>query len=342
MTNENENDILVIAYYANAEAAEAAAEDLKGWDKANDDIKLGAIGVITLDEDKGGLHVDEIGQRNVKKGALWGTAIGAGLGLITGGIGMIPGMAIGAALGGGAGALDHMGIGMSDQDVAVLKENLKDGGVALGVMCDQFEVAETEGKLIAGGGKTAYYNVPGGVAEALAAAAAAQVDAGTAVDEAVAELPEARIVVVDLPEADAETVAAVGAMAAASNVDADQAVSLYEAGVDKASALLAMGATPQGRSELAEATGVDEETILKAVQKMDLMRVDGVGAVFAELLQAAGVESVPDLARRNPANLNLKLADVNETAKVSDVVPSEDTLAEWIGQAKELPRMVEY
>jgi hypothetical protein len=339
---ENENDILILAYYADAEAAEAAAEDLKGWDKANDDIKLGAIGVITLDEDSGSLKVDEIGQRNTRAGALWGTAIGAGLGLITGGIGVIPGMALGAALGGGVGALDHKSLGMSDHDVALLKDNLKDGGAALGVMCDDFEVAETEAKIIVGGGVTAYYNVPGGTAQALAAAAAAQKVAGAAVDETMAELPESRVVEVNLPEADAETVTAVGAMAAAGNIDAADAVKLHEAGVDKASALLAMGATPEGRGELAQATGIEEVTLLKAVQKLDLMRIKGVGEVYAELLQTAGVESVPDLARRNPANLNLKLADVNESAKVSDVVPSEETLADWIGQAQDLPRLIEY
>jgi hypothetical protein len=37
----------VIATFENAGAAEQAAHDLREWDKANDDIKLGAIGLVT-------------------------------------------------------------------------------------------------------------------------------------------------------------------------------------------------------------------------------------------------------------------------------------------------------
>lgn len=321
----NDNDVLVIAYYADAAAAEAAAEELKNWDKADEDIKLGAIGVITLDEDSGQLQVDEIGQRNTKSGALWGTAIGAGLGLITGGIGLIPGMALGAALGGGAGALDHMSLGMSDADVRVLTENLQNSGAALGVMCDDFEVAATEAKLVVGGGTTTFYNVPGGTAEALAAAAVAQAEASAAVDASVTG-----------------EVDGLGVVAAVTGVTAEEATRLGDAGVEKASSLLEMGATPQGRAELAAATGIDEETILKGVKKMDLMRIDGVGVVYADLLHSAGVETVPDLARRNSANLTAKMVEVNEIANIAEELPGEDEVADWVNQAKDLPRMIEY
>ena len=60
------------------------------------------------------------------------------------------------------------------------------------------------------------------------------------------------------------------------------------------------------------------------------------------LLLAAGVETVPDLARRNGANLTLKLADVNESEKICEELPSEEMVADWVAQAKELPKMITY
>lgn len=343
----NDNDRLVVAYYANAAAAEAAAEALKDWDKADDDIKLGAIGIITLNPDNGEIEVNEIGQRNTKKGALWGTAIGAGLGILTAGIALIPGLIIGAALGGGIGALDHKSLGMSDEDVKNLADHLKNGGAALGVMCDDFEVAATNAKLVEEGGRTESYEVAQEAAEAVTEAAVAQKEASAAVEEAVAEAADSvseatRAVGVELDYEDAEQAAAVGAIAAATGLAARDADKLNRVGVDKSSALLEQGATPAGRTELATETGIDEETILVAVKKLDLMRVKGVGVVYASLLQLSGVETVPDLARRNSSNLTSKMGEVNEIENVAEELPTEAMVTDWVGQAKDLPRMITY
>ncbi len=339
---DNDNDVLVLAYYADADAAEAAAKNLKEWDKEDDGVKLGAIGVVTLDEKTGHLRVDEIGQRNAKTGALWGTAIGAGLGLITGGIGVIPGMLLGAAIGGGAGSLDHKSLGMSDSDAATLTKNLQEGGAALGIMCDDFEVEPTRARMILEGGTVAYFSVPDEMAVAITAAAVAQSDASASVDDAVNEVYQSGVNAVGMQTADAETADAIGAIAAISCLSADDAAKLYEAGVDKASTLLQMGASPEGRAEMSAATGLDEVTILVAVKEMDLMRIDGVGVVYAQLLHAAGVETVPDLARRNPAKLTAKLTEVNETAAIAEVLPTEETVTDWVNQAKDLPKMISY
>jgi predicted flap endonuclease-1-like 5' DNA nuclease len=94
--------------------------------------------------------------------------------------------------------------------------------------------------------------------------------------------------------------------------------------------------------ELAEETGIAEESILTAVKKMDLMRIDGVGQVYAELLHASGVETVPDLARRNASNLAAKMVEVNEKEEIAEALPSEEEVAGWIGQANDLPRVIEY
>ena len=325
----NKNDKLVVAYYVNEAAAHAAAEDLKDWDDANDDIKLGAIGIITLNRDNGEIEVKEIGQRNTKKGALWGTAIGAAAGILTAGIALIPGMIAGAALGGGIGALDHKSLGMTDEDVNELADHLKNGGAALGVMCDDFEVAATKAKMVEEGGKTGDYALEEEAAAAVVTVAEAQRSASDAVEEAVAETVEA---VTDVP----------AAIAAATGLAAADAGKLHEAGIEKASSLLEQGATPQGRTELANETGLDVDTVFLAVKKLDLMRVKGIGIVYANLLHEATVETVPDLARRNGANLTVKLAEVNETAQIAEELPSEVMVIGWIDQAKDLPRVIEY
>ncbi|MFN2136448.1 MAG: DUF4332 domain-containing protein [Candidatus Promineifilaceae bacterium] len=321
---ENDNDHLVVAFYVNAAAARAAAEDLKEWDKKNDEVKLGAIGVITLNPHSGEVEVEEIGQRNTKKGALWGTAIGAGLGILTAGIALIPGMIVGGAMGAGAGALDHKNLGMTDEDVHELAQHLKHGGAALGVMCDDFEIAATKAKMLAEGGRAAAYDIEKEAARTVEMMAMAQQEASSAVDAAVGESGA----VVDLLDL-------IG-------VDEAEMALLRESGADKASSLLAMAATPAGRSELADETGIADETILLGVKKMDLMRIEGVGPVYAELLLASGVETVPDLARRNPANLTAKMAEVNEKAHIAEALPSEEQAASWVAAANDLPRVIEY
>ena len=321
---ENKNDKLVVAYYYNAEAAREAAEDLKKWDADNDEVKLGAIGVITIDPTNGKVVVEEIGERNTKKGALWGTAIGAGLGILTAGIALIPGMIIGAAIGAGVGALDHKSLGMTDEDVHDLAEHLKHGGAALGVMCDGFEVAATKAKMLAEGGRADAYDIEKEAARTVEVMARAQQDASAAVNANVGD-----------SDATAVVLGALGA------TEAEIAV-LSASGADKASALLEMGATPAGRKDLADETGIAEETILTGVKKMDLMRIDGVGPAYAELLQQSGVETVPDLARRNAANLSAKMAEVNSAKQIVETLPGEAEVTGWVAQAQDLPRVIEY
>ena len=75
------------------------------------------------------------------------------------------------------------------------------------------------------------------------------------------------------------------------------------AGVKDTDSLLDQGCTKAGRKSLAEATGLSESQVLKFVNMADLFRIQGVGAEFAELLEAAGVDTVKELATRNAENL---------------------------------------
>ena len=115
---------------------------------------------------------------------------------------------------------------------------------------------------------------------------------------------------------------------------------LRAVGVASVDALLEKGATADGRATLVEETGIDAPRVLRWVNHADLMRVVGVGPQVAELLEAAGVDSVPELAQRNVDNLVTGLAETNEARNLVSRVPSADDVAVWIEQAKALPRIV--
>jgi predicted flap endonuclease-1-like 5' DNA nuclease len=117
---------------------------------------------------------------------------------------------------------------------------------------------------------------------------------------------------------------------------------LNAAGVISVDDLLEKGATPKGREELATKSGVPAAQILKFVNYADLFRIKGIAGQTAELLEASGVNTVAELAQRNPANLAAKVKEVNDAKKLSGKVPTEKQVAEWIETAKTLPKKVTY
>jgi predicted flap endonuclease-1-like 5' DNA nuclease len=120
------------------------------------------------------------------------------------------------------------------------------------------------------------------------------------------------------------------------------AAKLQAAGVGSIETLLQKGSTPAGREELADASGIGHASILKWVNHADLFRINGVAGEYAELLEAAGVDTVVELSHRNPDNLSEKLAEVNELKHLVRHVPAESAVAHWIEEAKALPRAVSY
>ena len=117
---------------------------------------------------------------------------------------------------------------------------------------------------------------------------------------------------------------------------------LGQAGVDSVEALLESGATKNGRATLAEKSGISELRILKLVNHADLMRIKGIGGEYSELLEACGVDSVPELAQRNAANLLEKAEAVNAEKKLVRALPAQTTVQGWIDQAKQLPKAVQH
>lgn len=117
---------------------------------------------------------------------------------------------------------------------------------------------------------------------------------------------------------------------------------LREAGVASTDKLLEMGSTPKGRAELAEKAGISEKLILEWVNHVDLFRIKGVGQEYADLLEEAGVDTIPELAQRNAENLYAKMAEVNEKKKLVRVLPTQEDVSDWVAQAKQLPRVIQY
>ncbi len=120
------------------------------------------------------------------------------------------------------------------------------------------------------------------------------------------------------------------------------ALRLKEAGVGSVEKLLEVGASPAGRKELAQKTGLSETLILNWVNRADLTRIKGVSTQYADLLEAAGVDSVPELAQRNPENLRRKLVEVNKEKKLVRQLPTLAQVESWVAQAKNLPRVVRH
>jgi predicted flap endonuclease-1-like 5' DNA nuclease len=121
-----------------------------------------------------------------------------------------------------------------------------------------------------------------------------------------------------------------------------QAQKLIDEGIGTTEALLAQGKTPQGRQAIADETGIGMGLILDWVNRVDLFRVKGIGEEYSDLLEAAGVDTVPELAQRNPENLHRKLLEVNKEKNLVRRTPSLTEVGLWVEQAKELPRVIEY
>lgn len=117
---------------------------------------------------------------------------------------------------------------------------------------------------------------------------------------------------------------------------------LRAAGVKTVEGLLEQGGTTSGRQALAKATGIDGKSLLRFVNHADLYRVKGVGAQFAELLEAAGVDTVAELAQRRPDNLHAKLVEVGADKNLTNRIPSAEMVKDFVEQAKALPRMVSH
>lgn len=125
-------------------------------------------------------------------------------------------------------------------------------------------------------------------------------------------------------------------------IGACYAEKLRAIGVTSQENLLLMGATRSGRAALAEESGISAKLLLKWVNHTDLARVQGICCEYAELLQRAGVENLPELAWRKHGNLHNRIACANEDHKLVEVLPSAGEVEQWVTEARVLDRRVQY
>ncbi|SER52214.1 protein of unknown function [Faunimonas pinastri] len=126
------------------------------------------------------------------------------------------------------------------------------------------------------------------------------------------------------------------------SVGAFYASKLKAVGIRSTTALLARSETPRARKQLAEETGIPESDILRWANVADLMRVRGIAVGYAELLRAAGVDTVKALKRRNPANVVAKMTEMNDRMRLVTLLPSQQRVARWIDEAQILEPMISY
>ena len=125
-------------------------------------------------------------------------------------------------------------------------------------------------------------------------------------------------------------------------IDGDAAATLKSVGIRSTGSLLEKARTVKGRKALAEKTGFAEKQLLCWANVADRMRIKGISKEYAELLQAAGVDTVKELKYRNPVKLACAMADANKKRKMVRLLPSEKVVCRWIEHAKKLPLKITY
>ena len=125
-------------------------------------------------------------------------------------------------------------------------------------------------------------------------------------------------------------------------IEGDVAASLKSAGIRSTAKLLEQARTVKGRKDLAEKTGLAEKQLLCWANMADRMRIKGISKEYAELLQAAGVNTVKELRYRSPANLAKAMAEANTKRKMVRLLPSEKVVTRWIETAQNLELKIKY
>lgn len=120
------------------------------------------------------------------------------------------------------------------------------------------------------------------------------------------------------------------------------AAKLRDQGISTCESLLEKGKSPQGRKELVNTTEISDKLILKWINRADLARIKGIGGEYADLLECAGVDTVPELGQRNAENLCQKCEEVNQEKNLVRKTPSQAQIEDWVNQAKGLPRVITY
>lgn len=125
-------------------------------------------------------------------------------------------------------------------------------------------------------------------------------------------------------------------------MDDKSAKKFADTGISTVAAFLTACADKKDRKALADKTSIDEKNILNWANRADLSRIKGVSTLYGDLLECAGVDTVPELAQRNAENLQAKMTEVNEDKNLVQKLPTAAQVQDWVSQAKDLPRAINY
>jgi predicted flap endonuclease-1-like 5' DNA nuclease len=117
---------------------------------------------------------------------------------------------------------------------------------------------------------------------------------------------------------------------------------LFDIDIKTVEKLLREGSAPAGRKKISTKTGINESLILEWVNHADLFRIKGVGQEYADLLEEAGVDTVPELAQRNAEKLHATMTEINNKRQLVRHMPGVNQVRDWIKEAKKLPRVITY
>jgi uncharacterized membrane protein len=350
-------DHVIIAYFAGKDQAATAADEIQEWDKADDAVKLGGIGILTSKNGK--IKTHKLVRARSGRAAKWGLALGATAGILSGGVTLVGGAVAGAAVGAVGAKLFHQSLGLSDEDNARLEQRLADGKAAVVVMAAADEAGATKAELATLGGEVEDYKIPEAtlaevekasevqpmegeagepeaVAEVTAPEPAAEAEEGAEAAEPVGGAPVGEAAVAAAPV----VVRMTGTLESVEGIGPGYVATLKGIGITTKRRLLLAGGTPEGRAHIAKQTKISEKLIMRWVSAVDLSRVTGVKAQNSELLVAGDVMTVDVLAEQEAGELHDRLAKLNAEKKLVRLVPGSAQLGKWIVESKGLPQMV--
>jgi uncharacterized membrane protein len=334
----------LVIKYPHPDTGTAALEALKELSHEKV-VKLRDAAVVTKNE-KGKIKVHQTKDDSIGKGFIKGGLIGVVFAALFGPVGWI---AMGAAAGGLFASFDR---GIKNKLLKELGENMTSTESAVAILVEHadWQTAVERMKAHGFGGQVVVSEI---VAEDLEEVEKLLEDPAT-----VASVPEeleiaapvaAEAAAVAAVEAEEPAAAEAPSSGGRTRIDDVEGIGpvyaekLAAVGIKTTDDLLAAGAKPYDREKLAESTGISPKLILEWVDKVDLMRISGVGSQYSDLLEAAGVASPAELAQRNPANLAVTVQEV-AAARPGIVrrVPGEAEIAGWIEAAGQLDKVVEH
>jgi predicted flap endonuclease-1-like 5' DNA nuclease len=107
-------------------------------------------------------------------------------------------------------------------------------------------------------------------------------------------------------------------------------------GISSTAVLLRESRAKGGKARMAEACGVDVDTVGTWAIMADLLRIPGIGGQWAELLWRSGVLDVERLSAESPAPLLIRMTEINEAENRVPELPTLEQVEHWIAEAESM------